>query len=322
MPQEFINQLNRWGKEKTPFLFIIDFEAEKPLAFPISKVDVSEVLFDFNGYSNSPHVRHTAEVIKIKTHPISFEEYQNKFEFVYRRLKYGDSFLTNLTISTPITINKSLNNLFAMASAKYKLLYKDEFLVFSPETFVKMEHGKIITYPMKGTINASVRNATQTILKDEKEKAEHVTIVDLIRNDLSLVSKNVTTTNFRYIDRINTIDKTLLQVSSEIKGDLAEDWPEHIGNILFALLPAGSVSGAPKNRTLEIIRLAEVEKRGYYTGVMGFFDGEKLDSGVMIRFIEKQGNNFFYRSGGGITAQSNCRKEYEEALTKIYVPVI
>ena len=87
------------------------------------------------------------------------------------------------------------------------------------------------------------------------------------------------------------------------------------------LLPAGSVSGAPKSRTLEIIRSAEQSDRGYYTGVCGYFDGQNLDSAVMIRFIEQIGNGFYYRSGGGITAQSNLHAEYLEAIDKVYVPI-
>jgi len=94
-----------------------------------------------------------------------------------------------------------------------------------------------------------------------------------------------------------------------------------LGNILARLLPAGSVSGAPKSRTLEIIRQTEGDKRGYYTGVFGIFDGESLDSGVMIRFIEKQGSKYFYRSGGGITTQSSSESEYQEAIDKVYVPI-
>ena len=86
------------------------------------------------------------------------------------------------------------------------------------------------------------------------------------------------------------------------------------------MLPAGSISGAPKPKTLEIIRSVEADFRGYYTGVYGYFDGQNLDSAVAIRFLEKQENKFFYRSGGGVTSQSNCSEEYQELLDKIYVP--
>jgi para-aminobenzoate synthetase component I len=211
--------------------------------------------------------------------------------------------------------------LFHLSTAKYKLLMNDQLLVFSPETFVQIRDGKIFSYPMKGTIDAHIPSAEEIILNDPKEKAEHITIVDLIRNDLSLVAEQVHVSKFRYIDRIKTSDKDLLQVSSEVVGTLPENYQAHVGDILVSLLPAGSISGAPKQKTLEIISEAEQEPRGYYTGVVGFFDGEQLDSGVMIRFIEKSNNSYYYRSGGGITAQSTAEAEYQEVIDKVYVPV-
>ena len=99
------------------------------------------------------------------------------------------------------------------------------------------------------------------------------------------------------------------------------DYHRQLGNLLVKLLPAGSVSGAPKPKTCAIIRHTEGEDRGFYTGVFGYFDGVNLDSGVMIRYIEQQHGTSFYRSGGGITTQSEAAKEYQELLDKIYVPV-
>ena len=236
-------------------------------------------------------------------------------------LNYGDTFLLNLTAKTEVQISQSLEDTFYISKAKYKLWVKNEFLVFSPETFIQISDGKIYSYPMKGTIDAAIPGAEEIILTNEKEKAEHVTIVDLIRNDLSMVATDVQVSRFRYVDTITTSHKNLLQVSSEIVGILPEDYLSKIGDILISLLPAGSISGAPKKKTLEIIRMAEQEKRSYYTGVMGLFDGEKLDTGVMIRFVEQSGNRFFYRSGGGITTQSDPEMEYQEMIDKVYVPI-
>jgi para-aminobenzoate synthetase component 1 len=175
---------------------------------------------------------------------------------------------------------------------------------------------------MKGTIDASLPNAEEAILNDEKEFAEHVTIVDLIRNDLSIISKNVRVEKFRYVEKIITNQKELLQVSSKIVGELEKDYNERIGDIIYAMLPAGSISGAPKKKTIEIIQRAEKGKRGFYTGVFGIFDGKNLDSAVMIRFIEKTKDKLFFRSGGGITFMSNLENEYQELIDKIYVPII
>lgn len=108
------------------------------------------------------------------------------------------------------------------------------------------------------------------------------------------------------------------QVSSEITGKLGADYKSKLGDILFSLLPAGSISGAPKKKTVEIIRHAEGEERGYYTGVCGYFDGESLDSCVLIRYLDEQGR---YRSGGGITFLSQLEEEYQEMIDKVYVPI-
>jgi para-aminobenzoate synthetase component I len=319
--QEFKNALNEWGKTKTPFFFCIDFELEKPFAFALSDSNNHDVLFNINGFSNGSNTVHGASKPTLTKNPISFSDYKIKFDKVFQRLAYGDSFLTNLTVKTPIETDHTMAVLFHAANAKYKLLMKDKFLVFSPETFIQIRDGKIFSYPMKGTIDAAILNAAETILNDQKEKAEHITIVDLIRNDLSLVSQHVHVSKFRFIEEIKTNNKNLLQVSSEITGTLPNKYREHLGDILISLLPAGSISGAPKQKTLEIISEAEKEKRGYYTGVFGYFDGSVLDSAVMIRFIEQVGNQLYYRSGGGITTQSDAKTEYQEAIDKVYVPV-
>jgi para-aminobenzoate synthetase component I len=216
----------------------------------------------------------------------------------------------------------SLEEIFQISSAPYKIYLKDKFVCFSPETFVKIRDAKIYSYPMKGTIDAGIENADQIILTDSKEIAEHNTIVDLIRNDMSLVAENVVVEKFRYLSHIQTNNKNLWQVSSEISGDLPKNYTENIGDILFALLPAGSISGAPKKKTLEIIEKTEQYERGFYTGVFGIFDGKNLDSCVLIRFIENQNGQLIYKSGGGITFMSEAEKEYDEMLKKVYVPVV
>jgi para-aminobenzoate synthetase component 1 len=316
----FIDTMNTWGQNKVPFLFMVDFEMEQPIIKKLDEIDSSTLLYDINGFSNTSAASRNVSG-RIDISPISFEIYKKKFDLVYDRLAYGDSFLTNLTLKTPITLYSSLEDLFYQSRARYKIWMKDEFLVFSPETFIQVKGKKIFSYPMKGTIDASYPNAREVILSNRKEEAEHTTIVDLIRNDLSQVAMHVNVNRFRYIEEIKTSNKNLLQVSSEIVGDLPDDYRSTLGDILVKLLPAGSISGAPKTKTVEIIQQAEQEKRGYYTGVVGYFDGEDLDCGVMIRFIEKKNGTFFYRSGGGITTQSIAEAEYQETIDKVYVPV-
>jgi para-aminobenzoate synthetase component 1 len=318
--KEFTETLNKWGNQQIPFLFLVDFEMKKPLAFKLSEIDPRELTYNFNGITNGQSSASYKKSLHLNVRPISISEFEKKFSIVLKHLEYGDSYLTNLTIRTMLDPALDMEEIFLLSRAKYKLRYKNEFLFFSPETFIQIKNGSIFSYPMKGTIDASLPDACERLLADTKELAEHVTIVDLIRNDLSEVSSNVKVNRFRYIDELKTNDKTLLQVSSEIAGDLDENYLSALGSILVKLLPAGSVSGAPKTKTIEIIRQAEGEERGYYTGVAGIFDGRQVDSGVMIRFIEQQDGKMFYRSGGGITTQSILEKEYQEAIDKVYVP--
>ncbi len=313
-----ILNMNKFGKDKIPFLFIIDFELKNAFVFPLSDLDKENIFFKIN---HKPVQAFSKKIIFNKT-PVKFDIYKKSFDYVIEEIKNGNSYLTNLTFPTEININLSLEEIFNFSNAKYKLIFKNVFVVFSPETFVKIEDGIISSYPMKGTIDASIPNAKEILLNDEKEFAEHITIVDLIRNDLSIVAKNVHVENFRYIEKIKTNEKELYQVSSKIVGELKQNYNQSIGNIIFSLLPAGSISGAPKKKTIEIIKTAEIVKRGFYTGVFGIFDGSNLDSAVMIRFIENKNGNLFYRSGGGITFLSNVNLEYQELIDKVYVPII
>lgn len=249
-----------------------------------------------------------------------FADYEKSFCIVRQHLLYGNSFLTNLTAATPVQLDAGLDTLYDTAQARYKIKFRDQWVCFSPEIFIQIREGQIFSYPMKGTIDASLPDAAQQILNDPKERAEHYTIVDLIRNDLAMVSEWVEVIRFRYLDEIKTTGKNLLQVSSEIRGQLPPDYREHLGEMLFRLLPAGSVSGAPKAKTLEIIREAEQQDRGFYTGVAFYFDGENIDSCVLIRFVEQTSAGFVYRSGGGITVNSEADREYQELIDKIYVP--
>ncbi len=319
---DFTEKLNEWGKAKTPFFFLVDYQFQKPLAWKLDDVDPKEILFNLNGLTNDVAVLRDdlPEHIRFDKHPLAVEDYQPKFDCVLRHLNAGNSFLVNLSVPTPVDTNLTLEQIFRHSEAPYRLLFKNRFVCFSPEIFVRIQGNRIASFPMKGTIDASVPDAEQVILSDDKEAAEHATIVDLIRNDLSMVAEKVWVERYRYIDRIQTSDKTLLQVSSEIAGILPATFDGQYGDLLKKLLPAGSITGAPKPRTLEIIQEAENYNRGYYTGVMGYFDGLNFESAVMIRFIEQLEDGMVFKSGGGITARSNALSEYQEIVDKVYLP--
>lgn len=316
-----IETMNNLGQSKIPFLFIIDFEMNFPIVIKLAMVE-NDILYkvcDHANYSSQPSVK---SKLKFEKFPISYKNYLSAFENVMLNIKNGNTYLLNLTFPTKVKTNYTLEEIFYLSKSKYKLYFNNKFVVFSPETFVQISDGKIYSFPMKGTIDASIENAEEKLLNDEKEMAEHNTIVDLIRNDLSMVAKNVKVDKFRYVEKINTSNKALLQTSSVISGELEDNYNENIGTIMFSLLPAGSISGAPKKKTVEIVKEVENHPRNYFTGIFGIFDGNNLDSAVMIRFIEKVNGELYFKSGGGITFMSNPESEYQEMIDKVYVPII
>lgn len=298
-----------------PCFFYTDFTGEIFHCFTLEELKTEDIDFAFNSDSDTTNTPH-----KPSFSPVSLEHYRQKFDTVQRHIRYGNTYLLNLTQPTPIESPYSLKEIYTMAHAPYKLRVKDQFVCFSPEPFITIEEDTIHTYPMKGTIDAALPDAVNSIMNDPKEIAEHTMIVDLLRNDLGIVAKNIKVENFRYITTINTGDKQLHQVSSHISGILANNWKNNAGTIISALLPAGSISGTPKRKTVEIIQEVEGYDRGYFTGIFGHFDGKNLYSAVSIRFIEKIEGKLIYKSGGGITADSECVSEYNEMIDKVYIP--
>lgn len=316
----WIQAMNEYGANNIPFIFILDYELKNNLIYKLSEIPI-DIYYKFNDVKNYTLSGVKNKALHFEISPINIDRYRLSFDSVKQEILFGNSFLLNLTFPTLVKTNYSLQELFEVSHAKYKLFFKNTFIVSSPENFVKIKEGKIFTYPMKGTIDASIDDAASKILNDVKETAEHYTIVDLLRNDLSKVANHVKVNKFRYIDILHTTNKTLLQVSSEIEGQLPADHLSHLGDIFADLLPAGSITGAPKKKTVDIINENEVDERGYFTGVFGIFDGQQVDSAVMIRFIEDKHGLLYYRSGGGITAQSDCMEEYKEMIDKVYVPL-
>ena len=318
----FEEQLNEWGRMQKPFFFLIDFEKEKPVAIALEDTAQKGIYLHmdhFHNYTPDPEARAT-QITHKKTLP--YPQYEAAFQQVQFHLNKGDTYLLNLTFPSEISLEGTLLDVFYAAQSTYKLYYKGEFVCFSPERFIQIETNQIATFPMKGTADANAPAAAQKILENSKELWEHSTTVDLLRNDLSIHAHHIEVEQFRYLDTIHTPEKKLLQVSSKITGQLHPDWQNSLGTLIWDLLPAGSVSGAPKTKTRQIIAATEKNKRGYYTGVYGIYDGANVYSAVAIRYIEKEQDAYYYRSGGGITAQSNCAEEYEELIQKIYVPTL
>ena len=380
MKQEIIDKINRLASQDEPFLFVINYQGDKAFIRQLSDINPEECLFDFEGRGNfSDEMKNNSEKIaeiSWQIAPPLYEDYERSFDIVKNNIMAGNSYLTNLTCKVPVNCNLSLEDIFNQAKGKYKLLLRrkrnqaedkaqqkeeeaqnkadkkeenieeisNPFVCFSPETFVRIKNGRIYSYPMKGTLDASLPDAEKQLMEDRRETAEHATIVDLIRNDLSRLAENVRVDKYRYIDVLHTNKGDILQTSSEISGSLPEDYRQHLGKILDAQLPAGSITGAPKDKTMQIIHEAEGYDRGFYTGIMGIYDQGELNSAVMIRFIEeenspvdfeadgeknfkanegkepKESRELYFKAGGGITSKSDCRREYEEVIQKIYLP--
>lgn len=314
-------RMDELSERKEPFFFLINFLMDDVRIFHQKDKKENSLLIDFPNVTKVKAKHATVPGFNWKSFPETLESYQKGFEIVQENLKKGNSYLTNYTRKTAIETSLTLEDIFEFSKAKYKILVPDEFVCFSPETFVEIIDNKIFTHPMKGTIDAGIEDAENILKNDLKEKAEHYTVVDLLRNDLSMVANKVRVKDFQRIDFIKTKQKNLLAMSSEIEGEIKPEFQNKIGSILQKLLPAGSILGAPKPKTLEIILEAENYDRGFYTGIAGYFDGKNLDSCVMIRFIEKENGKLFFKSGGGITHQSLLESEYEEMKNKIYVPI-
>jgi len=318
--QKFI-EMDELSLKNVPYFFVIDFLSENVEIYPENEIEKSGLIIDFQSFSTIKNVPELNKKIAWKSFPETLESFKTGFDKVQKNIRLGNSYLVNYTRKTEIETNLDLKEIFYHSDAKYKVFYKDFFVFFSPETFVKIIDNKILTYPMKGTIDASLENAAEILKNDKKEKAEHYTVVDLLRNDLSMVADDVHVEQFQQIDFIKTRQKDLYAMSSEISGVVKPEFDGKIGSIMRKLLPAGSILGAPKPKTLEIILDAEGYDRGYYTGVCGWFDGKNVDSCVMIRFIEKEGDKLYFKSGGGITHMSKLEDEYQEMKNKIYVPI-
>ncbi|MCR5671257.1 MAG: chorismate-binding protein [Butyrivibrio sp.] len=188
----------------------------------------------------------------------------------------------------------------------------------SPETLVKLEDGVLHTFPLAGTRK---RGATEEedlalekeLLKDEKELAEHNMLVDLGRNDLGRISKFGTVE----VEKLHSIERFshVMHIGSTVRGVIRDD--KDALDAIESVLPAGTLSGAPKIRACEIIRAQEGSSRGIYGGAIGYIDFTgNMDTCIAIRILYKKGGKVYVRSGAGLVADSDPEKEFEECMNK------
>ena len=188
----------------------------------------------------------------------------------------------------------------------------------SPETLVKLENGVLHTFPLAGTrprgkTEEEDLRLEKELLADEKELAEHNMLVDLGRNDLGKISKfgSVSVEKLHSIERFSHV----MHIGSTVRGEIRDD--KDALDAIGAVLPAGTLSGAPKIRACQLIGELENNKRGIYGGAIGYIDFTgNMDTCIAIRIVYKKNGKVFVRSGAGIVADSVPEKEYEECLNK------
>lgn len=188
----------------------------------------------------------------------------------------------------------------------------------SPETLVKLENGVLHTFPLAGTrprgkTEAEDKALEAELLADEKELAEHNMLVDLGRNDLGKISRFKTVR----VEKLHTIERYshVMHIGSTVRGEIREECDAL--DAIKAVLPAGTLSGAPKIRACQLINELENNKRGIYGGAIGYIDFTgNMDTCIAIRIAYQKNGKVFVRSGAGIVADSVAEKEFEECLNK------
>jgi len=188
----------------------------------------------------------------------------------------------------------------------------------SPETLVKLENGELHTFPLAGTrprgkTEEEDKQLEAELLADEKELAEHNMLVDLGRNDLGKISKFGSVE----VEKLHSIEhfSHVMHIGSTVRGEIDERYDAL--DAIEAVLPAGTLSGAPKIRACELIGELENNKRGIYGGAIGYVDFTgNMDTCIAIRIAYKKNGKVFVRSGAGIVADSVPEKEYEECINK------
>jgi para-aminobenzoate synthetase/4-amino-4-deoxychorismate lyase len=258
---------------------------------------------------------------------ITKDEYFKNIELIKKYISEGITYEVNYTC--PYEVESNLEDfelyeaLLSKQTTPYNAYLKNNthtILSFSPELFFKIQGNKILTKPMKGTIQRGKdkiedKKNIDFLKNDIKNRAENIMIVDLLRNDLGKFAKSGTV----QVDKLFEIEKhsTLFQMTSEISAEL---YPETtLYEIFQGIFPCGSITGAPKISTMKVIDEIEPYNRGIYCGAIGFLSPEECIFSVPIRILQKrnQDKNFTYNVGGAIVWNSTAQDEWNETITKM-----
>ena len=254
---------------------------------------------------------------------ISFKEYDSALSKIKEYLRSGDTYQVNYTFKRKFKFSGDVKSLYCDLKKAQPTDYmafidtgKKQILSFSPELFFKVKKDTITVRPMKGTIKRALttegdKSNKAKLLASEKDKAENLMIVDLLRNDIGKICDKVETKSLFDIEKY----KTVYQMTSTVEGKLKDKLS--LFDVFKAVYPCGSITGAPKVRTMEIIKGLEQEPRGVYTGAIGYFapNGD-ICFNVAIRTIDISNQQGEIGVGGGIIIDSNSKLEFDEAILK------
>ena len=280
----------------------------------------------FEGYSAPDAIDATASIEEVQPQ-VSFADYETSFQRVHEYIEAGDIYQANLTFPIEAITSAPSRALYAALEAQQPVQYGalieqqglPDILCRSPELFFRTDgEGKIEVQPMKGTqprsddLDEDAANKV-FLARDEKNRAENLMIVDLMRNDLSRICKigSVKVPKLFEVESFATVH----QMTSLVTGSLSKK--SSLGEIFSALFPCGSITGAPKIRAMEILAELERRNRETYCGTIGWWapDG-RSEFNVAIRTILKDGQRLRFNVGGGVVYDSTAEAEYEEALWK------
>lgn len=300
------------------------------LSHEFSDSDGDEVRGELNSISEkimnfeNPPIRENGKPVNFESN-LSRKEFESSVRGAKEYIKAGDIFQVVLSQRFETEFDADHFKVFQ----RLKKINPSPYMYFlnlgdrkiagsSPEMLVRVENRKVETYPIAGTRprgrtkEEDVKMA-KDLLQDEKERAEHLMLVDLGRNDIGRVARfgSVNVTKFMEIEKYSHVQHIVSEVVGELKPEMDEF------HAFESIFPAGTVSGAPKVRAMEIIEELEPTRRGIYAGSVGYFSfNHNLDSAITIRTIEFEGNRAYVQAGAGIVADSVPEREYEETLNK------
>ena len=323
-PKDVKSALDRIETLKNKGLYLVGY-----MRYDLKKSADGASLVYFEAFESFTIFEHKIPETKIGTivkPVITKEEYAEKVAYIKEQIKNGITYEVNYTYPSTLKTNASAIELYHYLLQNQKTPYNaflqnnyETILSFSPEMFFVKKGNKILTKPMKGTVKRGKTDEEDAALKeflynDLKNRTENIMIVDLLRNDLGRISKPGTVK----ADKLFEVEqhKTLFQMTSEISSELKDGVTLY--DIIQAIYPCGSITGAPKISTMDVIAKAEPLPREVYCGAIGYIHGDEMIFSVPIRILQKKNGETDYRydAGSAITWSSTAEDEWNETITK------